>query len=436
MDAALRARHAAPAHVDSAVWSAAGRARPPEGASRRRAGRAQRRAAADGPPGIGKTELLRYAVEEAEVQAAARARDGVRVRHPVRRARGAGHAAVGPPRRDPRGPGDGAARRARARPRRGRRPLHGPRGAALAARRAADEKPVLAIVDDAQWLDEPSLEAFLFAGRRLGQEGVAMSARSATTRPRSRFRGSIGCGRAAARRRGAGAAGRRGRAGRRRPLIATAAGNPLALLEIPGLLSPASSPAASRWRTRCGPARMWSVRSRPRSTRCPPRPARAAARRRGQHAPARRDLLVVAASSCRRDLEPAEAARIVVLGRRRARVPPPAAALDRLPLRVAAGAPGGARGARRRRPTAPSAPGISPRAPSRPTSRSPRRSSAPRWRPAAAAPTPPPRATSAAPRSSRPRPSRGRAGCSRPPRTRSAAARPSAPAGCSTRPPG
>ena len=40
--------------------------------------------------------------------------------------------------------------------------------------RAADEQPVLAIVDDTQWLDEPSLEAFLFAGRRLGQEGVAM----------------------------------------------------------------------------------------------------------------------------------------------------------------------------------------------------------------------------------------------------------------------
>src|ERR1700754_2962972 len=39
---------------------------------------------------------------------------------------------------------------------------------------AADEQPVLAVIDDAQWLDYPSLEAFLFAGRRLGQEGVAL----------------------------------------------------------------------------------------------------------------------------------------------------------------------------------------------------------------------------------------------------------------------
>src|SRR6201991_1424788 len=42
--------------------------------------------------------------------------------------------------------------------------------------RAADERPVLVMIDDAQWLDDPSLEAFLFAGRRLHQEGVAMIA--------------------------------------------------------------------------------------------------------------------------------------------------------------------------------------------------------------------------------------------------------------------
>src|SRR4051812_1719551 len=39
---------------------------------------------------------------------------------------------------------------------------------------AAEEQPVLVAIDDVQWLDEPSLEAFLFAGRRLGAEGVAM----------------------------------------------------------------------------------------------------------------------------------------------------------------------------------------------------------------------------------------------------------------------
>src|ERR671922_1670196 len=39
---------------------------------------------------------------------------------------------------------------------------------------AAEEQPVLVVIDDAQWLDEASLEAFLFAGRRVGAEGIAM----------------------------------------------------------------------------------------------------------------------------------------------------------------------------------------------------------------------------------------------------------------------
>src|SRR5918996_2717759 len=39
---------------------------------------------------------------------------------------------------------------------------------------AAEEQPILVAIDDVQWLDEPSLEAFLFAGRRLGAEGIAM----------------------------------------------------------------------------------------------------------------------------------------------------------------------------------------------------------------------------------------------------------------------
>src|SRR3954452_14509253 len=39
---------------------------------------------------------------------------------------------------------------------------------------AAESGPVLALIDDVQWLDEPSLEALLFAGRRLGAEGIAI----------------------------------------------------------------------------------------------------------------------------------------------------------------------------------------------------------------------------------------------------------------------
>jgi DNA-binding CsgD family transcriptional regulator len=106
---------------------------------------------------------------------------------------------------------------------------------------AAEEQPVLVSIDDAQWLDEPSLEAFLFAGRRLEAEGVAMI-------------GSLRDGTAVARmdvpwlerltvppldteharellvqeRLAPSVADR---------LLDTAAGNPLALLEIPRLLS-------------------------------------------------------------------------------------------------------------------------------------------------------------------------------------------------------
>ena len=39
---------------------------------------------------------------------------------------------------------------------------------------AAEKSPVLVVVDDAHWLDAPSREALLFAGRRLGSEGVLM----------------------------------------------------------------------------------------------------------------------------------------------------------------------------------------------------------------------------------------------------------------------
>jgi hypothetical protein len=39
---------------------------------------------------------------------------------------------------------------------------------------AADRGPVLLVVDDAQWIDRPSLAALLFAGRRLAVDQVAM----------------------------------------------------------------------------------------------------------------------------------------------------------------------------------------------------------------------------------------------------------------------
>ena len=39
---------------------------------------------------------------------------------------------------------------------------------------AAEDRPVLALIDDAQWIDAPSIEAIVFVARRLRDEGVAM----------------------------------------------------------------------------------------------------------------------------------------------------------------------------------------------------------------------------------------------------------------------
>ena len=173
-----------------------GRAGPPEGAPRRRARRAQRRAAAARRRrGSARPRCCARRSSRRRLPRAARARDGDRVRHPVRRARRARHAAARPPRRAPGGAGARAARRARARPghRRTTASRCPPRCSSLLAR-AADERPVLVAIDDAQWLDEPSLEAFLFAGRRLGQEGVAMlgALRDGTAAAASRCRGWTG----------------------------------------------------------------------------------------------------------------------------------------------------------------------------------------------------------------------------------------------------
>src|SRR6476469_9937539 len=46
-------------------------------------------------------------------------------------------------------------------------------GALTMVAAAADERPLLVLVDDLPWLDAPSLEALLFVARRLGPDRVA-----------------------------------------------------------------------------------------------------------------------------------------------------------------------------------------------------------------------------------------------------------------------
>jgi DNA-binding CsgD family transcriptional regulator len=106
---------------------------------------------------------------------------------------------------------------------------------------AAEERPVLCVVDDLQWVDEPSLEALRFAARRLGADGVAvlLAQRPVGAEPAPGLEtielGPLAPDRALELLQ----AGRVHRVPElvARRVLATAGGNPLALLEIPALLS-------------------------------------------------------------------------------------------------------------------------------------------------------------------------------------------------------
>ena len=126
-------------------------------------------------------------------------------------------------------------------------PTPGDRFAAAAATisllaAGADRAPVLAVVDDAHWLDTPSREALLFAGRRLGGEGVVLLL---AMRDRSWLE-SAGIERLEVRGLEPDAAaelvsgtGRTVSSGVRERLITDTAGNPLALLEAIATLTDA-----------------------------------------------------------------------------------------------------------------------------------------------------------------------------------------------------
>jgi DNA-binding CsgD family transcriptional regulator len=102
---------------------------------------------------------------------------------------------------------------------------------------AAEEAPVLCLLDDLQWLDEASREAWRFAARRLGEEGVAALG---ALRPSP---GDTTAGIAVLDLEGLAEADARALLGERvgdavaARVLETAGGNPLALEEIPALLS-------------------------------------------------------------------------------------------------------------------------------------------------------------------------------------------------------
>src|SRR5829696_2324287 len=108
---------------------------------------------------------------------------------------------------------------------------------------AAEEAPLVCVVDDAQWLDRPSADALTFAARRLDAEGVVLlfAARDGELR---RFEGQ-GLAELTLGRLGAQAAGALLAARARSTLstevrdrlVESAAGNPLALIELAALLS-------------------------------------------------------------------------------------------------------------------------------------------------------------------------------------------------------
>ena len=184
---------------------------------------------------------------------------------------------------------------------------------------AAEERPVACVVDDAQWLDEPSLEALRFATRRLADGGVAVLLGQRPNGDPGEDLETIELGPL-----GADRAAELLQAGRDTPVpepvarrvLETAAGNPLALLEIPAVLSREELDGHAPLE---GPLPLGSTLERI-----------LARRMRALPDDTRRALLVVAAADVRRGdvvlgalaaagldvaaLEPAESAGIVSLG--------------------------------------------------------------------------------------------------------------------------
>src|SRR5215813_6181720 len=110
---------------------------------------------------------------------------------------------------------------------------------------AAEQRPLVCLLDDAHWLDRASADALVFAGRRLGAEsiGLLFAARDAQPRgfdapdlPKLRLAGLDGKAAAGLL---ADAISSALATGVRDRLLTAAGGNPLALLELPAALSAA-----------------------------------------------------------------------------------------------------------------------------------------------------------------------------------------------------
>ena len=107
---------------------------------------------------------------------------------------------------------------------------------------AADRQPVLCLIDDAQWLDVPSADALVFTARRLAGDGIVMLFAAREGDDRRLDAAGVeplwlgGLDRESALRLLAGSASAAVRHVRER-LLEDAAGNPLALVELPSALS-------------------------------------------------------------------------------------------------------------------------------------------------------------------------------------------------------
>jgi hypothetical protein len=273
---------------------------------------------------------------------------------------------------------------------------------------AAEAQPVLAMIDDVQWLDEPSVEALLFAGRRLGAEGVAMLGALRDSTPVARMEapwlerlpiGPLDDEEARAvlvsdegSERIAPAVADR--------LVGTAGGNPLALVELPNVLSDAQLSGREPLEELLRPGATVERAFRMRLDALDKGARRALLIAATAHS-LRIDVIqaaVRAAGLAMSDLAAAEDARLVSCAAAssssaiRCCARPPTT-----PRRPPSAAPPTRRWPTPLRRAARRAPGISRRRPSRPTRRSPAPWRRPRSTRAAAARTRPPHATSHAP---------------------------------------